>query len=740
MKNEVEFQPLKYHPRYTELSAARAFQRNIVKAIIELVKNSVDSYERLYNGKDFKNAKIIISYGKAPHSKKILVKVEDFATGVNYSPIDGSKSFPEIMEMGAPTSGYMPSQSSNLESIDLIVRHGVGLKDVLVAWVKEEPQVISIKDNKLTHLKFIKKGLEFGCKYLKKDEYVKNGKNGFIIASTVPKDWFTPKIDKLWALCHHRELRKVLELKQCSIILKGHIGDYEKELSFDFPKGEVIKTGSFVITHKLNEKDKNFVINYSIKLSDNELRQKVQTSTDRVGGLLIYYGKYSVLDLTLFDFENTSYAKRIFGEVKIIGEKEDLKMLLEEGIIDEKRMGLIKYNEFNIKLAQRLNEILGEIVDKIKEGCVEERISFSELTDVEDYIAEINALINSELEIDEIHAKVKQWIPPKGLGFFPSNIDLEIKECESKKMYLKAIKSRLPENVDTIKISSNNLNIRPSPEIVKINKDIILEKIDIFSEKAGEKGKISANCGDISDEINVIVSSNERIHPNNGFAFIPNEQDIVNNKEKVVPLIFDKNKINLRNRIYITSDNKYIKPIKKQIPIKGNFTKIYKNICEIKVPLKGKSVGNKGTIIATCSKKNDKLFVKVIEGRERKPHGLLEDIDFDPEERGKDISRYEDGIIHIHTKHPVIRTYLITDEIKEQLKKKEKHFLVLLAKIIALQLCEITAIKKLIKTGTLAEDLTYDEYKGEFDDLYHKLGANFHNISLKMLAKMSEIS
>ena len=397
----MEFEPLEYHPRYTERSAALSFQRDVVKALIELITNSVDSYKRLYESKEFEKAEIKISYWKNP-IKKYSIYFRDFAEGVNYSPTDGSKSFSQIMKMGAYTSGY--------DQADVRGFHGVGLKDVLVAWSKETPEVISIRNNKLTDVRFVRRKDGFGCEYLKKDATVTQEdrktlglkENGFIIHSTIPKDWSTPKmITLVERLSSHRELRKILESKKFKITFESMTGAITKELEYELPRGDVIDSGTFKIIHKLEGKPRDFLISYSIKLSEKDLAQTPRLGIDRRGGLLVYHGDYSVLDLTLFDYDNSSYAKRLFGEIRISGDKEDMKLLLEEGLVDEKRRGLLRDNKFNVELAEKMNEILKKVVDKIKEGTIEERVSLSKLADIRDYIARFNALINTELEVEE---------------------------------------------------------------------------------------------------------------------------------------------------------------------------------------------------------------------------------------------------------------------------------------------------------------------------------------------------
>lgn len=728
----MEFEPLQYHSRYTERSAVLAFQKDVVKALIELITNSVDSYQRLHESKEFE---IKISYWKNP-DKKYSIYFKDFAEGVNYSPTDGSKSFPQIMEVGAPTSGY--------DQADVRGFHGVGLKDVLVAWSKEIPEVISIRDNKLTHIKFVRRKDGFGCLYVKKDAPVTQEdrktyglkENGFIIYSTIPKDWVTPKMDTLIKrLSSHRELRKILESKKFKITIESRSGAITKQLEYKFPKGDVIDSGTFKIPYKLKGKYRDFLISYSIKLSEKDLSQKPRLGIDRDGGLLVYHGDYSVLDLTLFDYDNSSCAKRLFGEIHISGEKEDMKLLLEEGLIDEKRRGLLRDNKFNIALAERMNEILKKVTDKIKEGTIEERVSLSQLADIKDYIARFNALINTELEVEEL-APIEQWEPPNGLGFFPSRTNLEIKEFEKKKIYLKAIKNKLPQNAQKIMLSSDNPQIQVKPTSILLNRDKILAKVSLYSETVDASGRLRASCDGIFSEINVKVIKNDKLHVPNGFDFVPSEQTIVNKREKAVSLIIDANKIDLDPNEVIrvsSSNNNVIKILNEKYSINKNGSQIIKNIHEIKISLRGKGVGKEAIVTANCSKGKAELNIKVVEERERKPHGLLRDIEPDPHETGKDISRYEDGVVYIHLKHPVIRLYMKKDEtFMDRLKSKDPRFSVLLCKIIAQKLCEVVAEKKVEKVILDPAD-KYDEIKGEYDELYYKLGPEFHTISSEIL-------
>lgn len=731
---KTNFKPIEYDPRYTKRGAKNAFNKNIARALVELITNSIDSYKRLHNP-GINTIKIL--YSKS--GKKYYVRITDFAEGVNVTPSDGSHPLSQILKMGAATSG-------SIQGKKIRGHHGVGLKDVGLAM--DNTLITTIRNNKLSQCKILWKDKVGGVEYLKEDEKVTPGdrkkldilENGFVVEFEIPNDFISVSFEKLKEqLESNYFLRRIFERKEFKIVLYDDLRNKNEILNYSPPQGEVLEENEFLFKfHNFGK----FLIRYTIKKSKTELSQ---TGFDRRGGLIIFHDEDAVLDCQLFGFDREHFAEKLFGDVEISGDNLPL-LLEEEDIVDEKRRGLIKENPFVEELNKKMNEVLKVYVDKEREEASKNKkvISLSNVSNISAEIRKLNDLAKAELE-DFVDIDIPPgWTPPTGLGFYPSVKKLIILEGEIRKIFLVGVKKILPTNKIVIISSSDDINV--TPKIIDLNSlkekgGIVHQKIIIESLHKGAKGKIEAKCLDYEeykDEIEVEVISNPKLNPKGGIEFVPNQHRIGDNKLTKIPLIVSKELFDREKIINLSSNDENITLHDDIIILKESHKSIGQKVYEVDVSITGKGVGKSGIITAIIAENKTECGIEVIDPITRGAKGFFEDITLDEFYDGKEVSRFEDKIVYVHTEHPILSNIRLSKDLSNEITDNE-GFLILIADILTQRICWEITFEKFKPGGTryamMDPDNAFDEYTLTFEELYFRLGPKLQRICMLILKK-----
>ncbi len=734
LSKDIKRKPGVVTEAWWERTVKEAFRHDPIRIIIELIKNSADSYTKLEKNKEIKpKFKIIVELSCWPR-KSPFVRVKDFAEGM-----DG-KRLEKALEYGAQTSLEDKEGSTSAEK-------GIGLKDAMM----------SMKDNLLLT---IKEGVLNGrTKYPNFDtgervvnHVVESGdreklgipENGTIVEGRLP-EWFPDK--KFSTICkhlaNHYMMYKLVQMEKFEIICVDTFTKDKINLSdlYEIPKEdknfESIKKEIF-----LTYQNKKYNFSLEIKKSNKPLDFGKPYGK---AGLYFFYGDYTVLD---FSFGNSRYPemRSFFGEVRM-----GVEQLVRKGelFVDEKRKGLSDH-PLNEDLLAEIDKIVSKIADEQRE--------------VTHYVFKKESWMQQEMK--KIYQDMNKGggknfqlaIKPRKFEFASPHTD--VMEFEPKNIFL-IINCAIISSEIEISLSTKNKNL----EILSPStKNIILKEEDIDElsiEKDGEKFivksiKVYSEKKDSSDEIIAILNgyhkskigislvSNPIFNPRDGFEFAPKENGKVTITEgisKKVDLIISQIIYNEKERnVKIDNAHGGIKCAGNfDIPIKKNLDR-YKIKNVIRYPFEiisksGEIKERKGVVKAFYRDKETQIEISIVP-----PGGInFKGVKFVKSEGTLEISHYkEDGFVYIYEDHPLVKKY------KKRDWKNKNDCLTFFADVIAREFIEKT-IRDSIKSGSpkfqiMNQDNPEPEIRDHFRDEYYKNAAKIHEIQITYLktAEMKE--
>lgn len=512
--NEWEREKGDIADKYWKDMVKAAFKNDPLRIIIEIIKNSADSYMRLEKKGLVKPPfEILVKLSCSP-KKPPFIEIIDNAEGMD------SNKLKKALTYGTPTSLEEDEEGSTS------AEKGIGLKDAMMAM--EDNLLITIKNKKLNERKKFP-NFDTGIRKIDKNVTNEDRKNlsilndGTVVKGNLPEYFQERKIE---TICEHLQqhfmLRKLLQLQEYKIFAIDMWSGKKKLLNYLPPEieEEIIKGKEKEIT--INYNNKRYKMDIVINKAKKELSQGKPYGNS---GILFYYGKYAVLDFTLGSFDRDLSMSKFFGEVKM-----NVEQLVRDGelLVDEKRRGLDMTHPLNILIIDEINKILRKIEEKEKEKT---DYSLDEETERE--------VLNELNKIDKIVgvAPPPPPIEPETFAFYPPHV--YIKEYEEKNIFL-VINSSIINDELEIEFKYTNKEIRPKSEKIKILKEdtkerFIKKAIGLYSEKSEEKGDIIAEArGYGAARVGIEVLENPIFSPEQGFAFVPNKTTIIKNGEKML--------------------------------------------------------------------------------------------------------------------------------------------------------------------------------------------------------------
>jgi len=703
------------HPKYWERTVKEAFKNDPLRIIIELIKNSADSYTRLYKRKKIKPPFEIFVTIFCRRRGSPSIEILDHAEGMD------SKKLKEALKYGTQTS-----MGEDVEAVTSAEK-GIGLKDALMAL--KDNWLITVKDGLINERN---KHPNFDTGFGREDERISEKerqklnipKNGTLIKGTLPDYFHERKFLTIYEkLQKHFLLRKLLQNPDYKIYVIDGWTKEKRILQYTPPQvDKIVLRENFEIKYN----GENYKIHLIVNKSKKELAQRKPYGE---AGLLFFYGMYSVLDFTFGRFDGDISFSKFFGEVKM-GIEKIIRDPEEVPVVDEKRRGLDSDHPFNRKLLEEIYKRLR----KIREEEEASEYSFDERTKRE-ILKEINKIYK---DVKGRGPPPEPPIKPETFAFYPVWISLE--EYEPKKVFLIINSSIISDNF-VILLKSTNPDISVKRDKIKISPDeikeeFIIKQIELYSGKAGSRGEIIATSNNpkYSEKMGVEVVENPIFSPENGFAFIPNKTTIVDGGEKKVQLCIDVGSLGDSNDIFLSSEEPINCPGKWILPSKKNLNeKTIKNILKIEIPIKVKGtdhVGEKSKIIATYMDKQAELHITVVP--EPSFSGLLRDVRLSAKNTKKICDFIEnEGIIEVYYKHPLIKKYM-----KKNFRNRQ-DFLVFVADTITRGY-----IKAMVKTGIRENSSRFpifdiDHPEPEIEDHiireYYEQGPKLHELFVKLV-------
>jgi len=500
---------LEYADRFAVQQADQAIRRDVVRALVELITNCNDSYNRMEDAGLPTTGKIIIEVQRK-HANSVL-RVCDNAEGM--TPEDMDK---KVLRYGEATSGFKEGRS---------VRGlwGRGLKDSFFGL--GHGYVNSIRDGVFNRCSlsvvngaptYQREKSQRATRPIKNQYELALG-NGTVMEITVSRDDIrVPQFDNLRRnLERHFELRGIMSDPKRTVILceldaRGKV-ESEVQLNHKSPVGnEVLNTNipiaGFDVSAMLH-----------VFRASEPLSTPAEEGDFADGGLLVS-SKGVVLALTLFKFEHNEHASRFYGTVTCDHIHELLKS--DDSILTATRDGINWKHTFAKVLKEAVEKQLEPLVEEERKRAQAEqssRMNKKLRERLNTALAELNSIADSELgklaglgEGPGQKGKKPPFVPPSGFGFVP-----EYAYIQTGKPAGISLRANVPDKLEAgclVTIESNN------PEVLVLTPQVRIDlredytgigeaRVELEGRQVGAEAAITATINGLKAEAMVKVIS-----------------------------------------------------------------------------------------------------------------------------------------------------------------------------------------------------------------------------------------
>jgi len=472
---------------------SKATVRTLVDGIVELVTNSDDSYRRLEEKGREKNGRIEIYVDRKKGSLCEWLIVKDYAEGMTPEKLE------KALEFASATSGF--SEGKNVRGF-----FGRGLKETILAL--GEGEISTVANGQLSKTKIWYDPKAKKPQY--DDDMLKNVQTSSLTDGTEVRIRVTNEKIKISdyesfkeRLSKHYALRDINSSKKREIYL--HFEDmkrkkiYEGLIAFAYPSGNRIVDGRLVSMPYYGDK---------IKVTVYESPVPLDTPRNTPYGLagILIRTKGAILDNRLFKFENDPAALFFFGEATCEGLEERLRSG-ETELIDFNRSGLEWHNEYCQHLEKEIEKILEPLVLAKKKAL--EKKPEKELTEpTKKWLRSLCSLLNelAKKEFEDIEELPVEPGPDiQGLVLKPEWANVQKDRPRTLSVY--APTELVQSEGNTVKIESNNTDIKPQTEEVKLARHPkYAEKLwysyfKVIGKNEGVEGIVTATLGNSAPAI-----------------------------------------------------------------------------------------------------------------------------------------------------------------------------------------------------------------------------------------------
>lgn len=468
----------------------------VIDAIVELVTNADDAYERIEEGDMLDPSIIEIFVTRAKGGKCTKIVVRDSASGMSFETLR------KAIEFSGDTSGFKEGKS---------VRgfFGRGLKESIIAL--GSGIILSYKEEILSRANIyydsVEKDAKFeiGITHPSEEDLIKYGfsdSSGTIVTIDVTneKKNYIPSSDTFKCLIEkHYSLRDVNSSSNRKIVL--HIIEPSKEFTYPikyvYPSGKVVYQSDFVLEGKTTK----------IKIYQAEKPLESPISPDGEAGLLIKT-EGSILDNKLFGFESEPAALYFFGEIICPSIASTIRDFGDESIVDLNRGGLNWKHDHNVQIQQKITPILKPLITKMRES-----ISSKDDEKVPKNIDKALSEICKKLS-KIAHGLLEEENPGKGdietFTIRPLFANIEPGASRSLTVYCPKQMAE-GEGTNVVEVVSNNPAVKIVNEKIILKEypkdaDIVYNTFEVEGYNEGDSSTIIASLGRLIDTCEVRVS------------------------------------------------------------------------------------------------------------------------------------------------------------------------------------------------------------------------------------------
>jgi len=483
---------LQYADRVALQQADQAIRKDVLRALVEIITNSNDSYSRLEDAGAHVSGEIIIDVWRK--RKNSIIRVRDFAEGMDDAHMDKV-----VGTYGEATSGL--KEDKHVRGM-----WGRGLKDAIFGL--GYGYVSSIRENYLYRSSLLlKEGVptfDLDVPIPVTDEIrdvvgipYGNGTEIEIIISR--EDVKIPQFDNLRNyLQRHFELRTIMASPSRLIILRNLAGKNrvrdEHVLSYKPPRGEKVLDEHFEIE------------GYPASAHLQLLRSKIQLSTrgeegDYADAGLLVISESTVISLTMLKFENDPYASFFYGSIRCDYLHDLLKN--DEPVLTATRDGINWTLPFTKSLKEAVEERIEPLVQIEREHAMQDeqmKLDKRLRKKLDKTLRELNVIASAELK--------DGWgssdggspePPPSGLGFVPERVFVQTGQTVT--LTLRAYLSEKIQDGSTVFVVSDNPEVdvlTPKVEVKAAgeSEDIGIAKVRVEGKQVGSEGLVTAYLSD----------------------------------------------------------------------------------------------------------------------------------------------------------------------------------------------------------------------------------------------------
>jgi hypothetical protein len=579
-------------PRHIARGIRAAMQGNAIRALVELITNSDDSYKRLDDQGHEVDGIIEVCYRK--EGFRCAFAVRDFAEGMSHEEMKS-----RLISYGAATSGLMSGKR---------VRgyFGQGAKDALAGM--SSGRLCSFKDGMFTECRIF---LEKGKACYELDESVEadtarraehgipdNGTIAYFAADPhetgrVPR--FDSVHEELSKNCH---LRKVMADRCRKVILVDERTGQRRRLRYREPDGAEVLVESFLLQIAPYGE-----VQIHISVKRAKAGELTQSGDDRDGGLLLVDEEQAVLGISLFRYDNEPLASRLFGEVVIGGFRRLLAA--EEPVLREERDGLDHRHPFCQGLIAQIEKRLEKVVaeERLRRNREEQsKIGREEATRYRTAFRILNNIAEAEAP-DAINlgsqGAPEDIPPPNGMCLYPQSAQITVGKRYNFDL---RIDTRSVSHGSVISLQTNTTKIRLfTPKVVvpsDVEGRVVSKHITIEGQEPNIEGVLRAQVEGRSSEAKVYVVPEKELVLSEGLVFQPETLNLRPGQPRTVHLLVYVKILEGGSAIRIACDNPTVQVSTDSIVV--NESEAVRHFIKYPVEVWGEGDGQQACITAEC--------------------------------------------------------------------------------------------------------------------------------------------
>jgi hypothetical protein len=628
----------------------RAIQDDPYRALIELILNSDDSYRRMEDRGTEPSGIIEVEFERLQGGR---FAVRDFAEGMS-----SEDALNKILGWGEALSGHAEGSARGF--------FGRGGKDALFEMPKG--QLVTCKDNVITKLLFTEENGERGveedrspAKASRRQAMGVLGGNGTVAFFDLPNGLRVPQFETVReALSTLYPLRKILSNPNRDVRLKFRGESFP--LQYKPPVGHPKAAGEMDVTTDAGK----MTLDYRMYVAPNELDQAV--SDRREGGLLVLDEKDAVIDLSLYHFNRDPDAERIFGEVRVHGLREAMR--LDETIVTEERNGLNHSNKSARRLISALEAILDPVVRELRN---EKRVRDSEQSDktrqkvtqltsaLNDLAAKITGEKSGTADGDGVagsngrsQRREPADIQPDPILAIPTSLTLTPRTSSRVSLYFNTARCKGDVIIDAQ--GSDDIEFSPDQFVIDNTQSVFRHDIDVFGLAAGSEGVLVVvnDGGELAVPFKVVAEVYPA--PQGGFSFVPDTVSATPGRGRTLQLYIDTELVGKSGDVVLSIEDDSVAQLDRTF-VQYTLDDALYGVVRVGVKITGIKVGGSTTVTAACRDFTATCTFDVLSRRTPKPTvgGFFAGLDWDNNKFPKCQYRPDDSKIVIHCNEPTFR-------------------------------------------------------------------------------------